>query len=192
MISNVRLVGQERARALLAAQRRSVDPVIRGTLNTTATAARRERYVKQLMGTFGRRQFLNDRMKIKRANSRRLNARVIPSSSGVEVLSYRQWGSDRIDATRAVVWVRAPDGRKVAAGFVNPSSKRQLPWATRSAKKGRSNAYRSEWGKRRVAMGPSVAYWFRRLSGGETIRWTSAFMQQEFERRMRRELAKSQ
>lgn len=195
MIRAIRLVGQEKARAQLAAQGRSVDPVIRGALNATATAARRERYVRQLLGTFMRRQFLNDRMKIKRANTKRLNARVIPSSSGVLVLNYKSWGFDRINDTRGVIWVRGPHGKKVAAGFVNPSSKGKLPWATRSEKRtttrgGRRRDYRYEWDRRRLAQGPSIAYWFKQLSGATTINWTNAFLQQEFERRMRRELAK--
>ncbi|MDU4255816.1 hypothetical protein [Pseudomonas sp.] len=190
MIGSVRLVGQERARAQLAARARSVDPVIRGAVNATATAARRERYTRKMMGTFLSRQFLNSRMKIKRANSKRLNARVIPSSSSVMVLNYKTWGFDPIDATRAVIWVRGLNGKKVAAGFVNPSSRGRLPWATRSERAGRSKNYRYEWSQRRLAMGPSVAHWFRQLTDAATINWTNAFLQQEFERRMRREIAK--
>lgn len=151
--------------------------------------------MRKMLGTFMRRQFLNDRMKIKRANTKRLNARVIPSSSGVLVLNYKTWGFDPINETRAVIWVRGVNGKKVAAGFVNPSSKGKLPWATRSTKRttsrsGKARNYRYEWDQRRLAMGPSVAYWFRQLSGAATINWTNAFLQQEFERRIRREIAK--
>ena len=41
-----------------------------------------------------------------------------------------------------------------------------------------------------AALGPSAAYWFKQLSGSGTIRWTNIFLQQEFERRIRREIAK--
>lgn len=192
---SVELRGADKAKATLSAIGRNVDPVIRGALNSTATAVRREMYVRQLLGVFMRRRFLNDRLKIKRANRGRMNARVIPSGSGVDVLNYRRWGFDPVDKTRAIIWVTGPHGKKIAAGFVNPSSSGRLPWATRSSKTvaraGGARNYRYEWQKRRLAMGPSVAYWFKIVTTQSTIRWTNEFLAQEFERRIRRELAKA-
>lgn len=188
----VRVVGADMAASRLAAQGKSVVPALRGALNTTATKARTERYVKPLRGTMKAAQ-VRKAMRVKRANSRRLNSRVIPSSSGVSVLNYGTWGYDVIDKTRARIWVKGPQGKKVAAGFVNPSSAKRLPLATKSSRARnkasgpKAYAYRIPIG---VAMGPSVAYWFKQLSGSATIRWTNIFLQQEFERRVRRELAK--
>lgn len=177
---SVRVVGLEQARAQLLAAGKKVDPVLRGALNTTATKSRSERYVKPLGKTIAGPR-LRRALRVKRANSRRMNARIIPSSSGVAVVNYRTWGVDRIDATRARIWVAGPNGRKIAAGFVNPSSSNRLPLSTR---KGRAKA------SLRLAQGPSVAYWFKQLSGGQTIAWVNAYLQQEFRKRMNRELSK--
>ena len=183
----IRVVGMEAARARLAEQGRKVEPVLRGALNTTAAKTRAERYVKPLSSTLkGAR--VRKAMKVKRANSKRSEARIIPSSSGVPIQYYKTWGYDPIDATHARLWVRAPNGRKVAAGFVNPSSAQKLPWNTRS-KKARQ-AGKNAWEHKRLALAPSVAYWFKALSAPDTVRWVSAYLQQEFEKRIRRELAK--
>ena len=184
----VRLVGMELAKARLAEVGRKVDPVLRGALNTTATKARTERYVKPLSSTI-KPQRLRAAMRVKRANSRRMNSRIIPSSSGVLVQNYRAWGFDQIDATRARIWGRGPAGRKVAAGFVNPSSLQKLPWSTRG-KRAKGKKGGALWAARQLAIGPSAAYWFKQLTSTQTIRWTNTFLQQEFERRIKREVAK--
>ncbi|WP_313117967.1 hypothetical protein [Ectopseudomonas guguanensis] len=188
----VRLVGRELAQARLAAIGRSVDPVARGAVNTTATRSRAERYVKPLAGTIDAPR-LRRALRVKRANSRRMDARIIPSSSGVLVVNYRQWGFDVIDATRARIWVAGPSGKKIAAGFVNPSSRQRLPLSTRSGKTVQKAGGQRTYAYQRalqLAQGPSVAYWFRQFTDAGTIRWTNIFLQQEFERRIRREIAK--
>lgn len=186
---SVRVIGIEQAQARLSAAGRKIEPVLRGALNTTATKARADRFVKPMAKSISGKR-LRSALKVKRANSRRLESRVIPSNSGVSVLHYLSWGADPIDKTRARIWVRSPSGRKIAAGFINPSSLHKLPLATRSSKttaRGKTYTY-----KRGLipAMGPSTAYWFKQLAGGATIRWTNAFLQQEFEKRMRKELEK--
>lgn len=186
---SVRVVGIEQAQARLKEAGRKVDPVLRGALNTTATQARQQRFVKPLTRTLAAGR-ARRAMKIKRANSRRLNARIIPSGSGVPVVHYRSWGFDPIDATRARIWVIGPSGKKIAAGFVNPSSRHKLPLSTRSSKTTARRTYRYARGLQ-LAQGPSVAYWFKQLGDNQTIRWTNTFLQQEFQRRLRRELAKS-
>ena len=189
MISmNVKLVGVEQAQLRLREAGAKVEPVMRGALNTAATKTRTERYVRPMSGTLkGAR--VRAALRVKRANSRRLNSRIIPSSSGVLVVRYRNWGFDVIDATRARIWVTGPKGRKVAAGFVNPSSANRLPLSTRSSrtKGAKTYAYKRAL---QLAQGPSVAYWFKQLTDGQTIRWVNAFLQQEFDRRIRREIAK--
>ena len=184
----VRLVGGDIARKRLRNIGAKPEPVLRGALNTTATKARTDRYVKPLSRTI-RPQRLRAAMRVKRANARRLNARIIPSSSGVLVVNYRTWGFDVIDATRARIWVMGPLGRKIAAGFVNPSSQNRLPMRTRSSKQKGSKAYSYQL-PLQLAQGPSAAYWFKQLTTGQSIRWINAFLQQEFEKRIRREIAK--
>ena len=183
----LKLTGMDQAMRQLQAAGKKVDPILRGALNTTATKTRSDRYVAGLKGTLkGAR--VRSALKVKRANSRRMNSRIIPSSSGILLLNYQSWGYDPIDATRARLWVRAPNGRKVAAGFVNPSSVGKLPWNTRS-KMGRGSN-EAAWRARRLAMGPSAAYWFKKLTTNQTIRWVNAYLQQEFTRRMRKELSR--
>ena len=184
----VKLVGVEQATRRLAAIGSNIDPVMRGALNTTATKTRTDRYVRPMAGSIkGRR--LRGALKIRRANRRYTNARIIPSSSGILVLNYQGWGYDEISPTRARIWVRGPNGRKVAAGFVNPSSKHKLPLATRSNRAAKNKTYSYQRGLQ-PAQGPSAAYWFKQLTNGQTIRWVNAFLQQEFEKRIRREIDK--
>ncbi|PKM30229.1 MAG: hypothetical protein CVV07_07375 [Gammaproteobacteria bacterium HGW-Gammaproteobacteria-11] len=185
---SLKLQGRPFAEALLKTVQRSVDPVLRGTLNTTVTATRRERFTKPLRGVLSSRR-ANRRMVIKRARRGRMDARLIPSGSGIPVTEYSRWGFDAIDKTRARVWVVGLGGKKVAAGFVNPGAQRKLPLSTRSQKIGRVRTYTY---KRALgeALAPSVAYWFKRLAQGNTLRWTNAFLRREFERRIKIELAK--
>lgn len=177
---SVKLTGLEDATRRLAEASRRVDPVLRGALNTTASRTRRDRFVRP-MGRAIKSRRLNAALKIKRANSRNMNSRIIPSSSGILVLNYRTWGMEKINATRARIWVLGSNGHKVAAGFINPSSKQKLPWSTRGKR---------AQGGLRTAIGPSAAYWFKQLSRGDTVQWVNAFLQKEFERRITQELNK--
>lgn len=179
----IKVYGTEMAMARLAEVGRKLDPVLRGALNTTATKARTERYVSPLRGTL-KPQFVRQSMRIKRARRGLMNSRIIPSSSGVPVTRYAAWGFDPIDKTRARLWVRGPNGRKIAAGFVNPSSVAKQPWRTKRV------SFRITNNPLKPALGPSVAYWFKALTGGPTITWTNLFLQREFEKRLQREIAK--
>lgn len=184
---SVKVVGVEQARKRLAEAGRKVEPVLRGALNSTATNARKAIYVKGFQGTLKAAK-VRSSLKIKRAGTRRLNARIIPSSSGILIYNYATWGFDPISATRARLWVRGPTGRKVAAGFINPSSAQKLPWNTRAKQGGTSRA--NQWKWRRIAMGPSSAYWFKQMTDAKAVRWVNAYLQQEFGLRMRKELLK--
>lgn len=184
----VRVVGVEQAMQRLAEVGRKVDPVLRGALNTTATKTRTERYVKGLTGSI-KAVRVRRALKIKRANSRYMNARIIPSSAGILVLNYQTWGFDQIDATRGRIWVSGVNGRKVAAGFVNPSSAQKLPLSTRSSKTRGAKAYNYKRALQ-LAQGPSAAYWFKQLTDSQTINWVNAYLQQEFAKRLRKELSK--
>lgn len=184
----VKLQGIEQAQKRLRELDKSIDPVLRGSVNSTATATRTKQYANKMKGSFPG-QFTRQRIKVKRANRRYSDARLIPSSAGIEVPDYKLWGYDPIDKTRARIWVLGPNGRKIAAGFVNPSSSKRLPWATKSEKRTARKTY--TYGRDlTTAQGPSMAYWFRQLTDTSTIRWVNTFLQQEFAKRIRKELAK--
>lgn len=185
---SVKLQGTELAKAMLATVNRSIDPVMRGALNTTATRTRKERFNAPMRGVMPSRR-INRKLIIKRARRGRMNSRIIPSSSGIPVTEYSRWGFDPIDATRARVWVVGPNGRKIAAGFVNPSSTRKRPLRTRSEKRTAKRTYTYQVGLEE-ALGPSMAYWFKQNSGSATVRWVNGFLQREFNRRIQAELAK--
>lgn len=180
---SVKVVGMDMARARLAEVNRKIDPVLRGALNTTATKVRTTRYVNPLRGAIAP-VMARRTMRVKRARGRLMDARIIPSSSGIPVTRYVGWGYSKISATRARLWVKGPNGHKVAAGFVNPSSFSRMPWSTRIKVRGAPKGFLAP------ALGPSAAYWFKQLTDTQTIRWTNTFLQQEFEMRIRREVAK--
>lgn len=186
----VQLKGLKEAQRKLERAGRRVDPVLRGALNTTATKTRAERYVKPLRASIQPKR-VRGAMRIKRARRGMMNSRIIPSSAGIPVIHYKSWGFDAIDSTRARIWVRGPGSRKTGAGFVNPSSKNKLPLSTRSSKTtrgGKSYTYKRHL---QLAQGPSVAYWFKGLSSSGTQSWVSAFLQEEFSKRMQKELDKA-
>lgn len=185
---SVKLVGIELAQKALREIGKKVDPVLRGALNTTANKSRTERYVNPLKGSIAAPK-IRKAMKVKRANSRRMESRIIPSSAGIPVLEYKSWGYDPIDATRGRIWVRGPNGRKVAAGFVNPSSSGKKPLSTRSDKRTQRKAY-SYKKALSGAIGLSSAYWFKQLTTAQTVRWINTFLQQEFNSRFQKELRK--
>lgn len=194
---SLKLSGVEFAKARLATVERSVDPVIRGALNTTATKTRQEKYFKPLGTTFkssllGRALAgadMRGKIVVKRAGRKYRDARLIPSSSSVLVDDYRNWVYEVLSPTRARIWVTGPHGRKVAAGFVNPASAGRKPLSSRSVKRGRKT-YTYQQGLT-AALGPSTAYWFKQLTTPGTIRWTNGFLMREFEKRIRKEIAKA-
>lgn len=185
----IQVMGLKQAQRQLEGIGKKVDPVLRGALNTTATKSRTERYVKPLAKSI-KPQRVRAALKIKRARRGRMDSRIIPSSSGVLVVNYRSWGYDVIDATRARIWVRGPAGRKVAAGFVNPSSAQKLPLSTRSSKttaRGKTYAYKRAL---QLARGPSTAFWFKQLTNSQTMAWVSDYLQKEFAARLDKEIKK--
>lgn len=186
----VQIKGLKDAQRKLSRAGKRVDPVLRGALNTTATKARAERYVKPLRASIQPKR-VRGAMRIKRARRGMMNSRIIPSSAGIPVISYRSWGFDAIDKTRARIWVQGPGARKTAAGFVNPSGRHKLPLITRSSKTTKK-AKTYQYGRiLQLAQGPSVAFWFKELSGSATENWVGGYLQQEFVKRMQKELEKS-
>ncbi|CDF82647.1 hypothetical protein PKB_1282 [Pseudomonas knackmussii B13] len=197
------MAGVELARAQLAEIGREVEPDLRLALNTTVRRGRKELYVPALLRFFPSRRFLNRSMVIKLAGTRRLNARIIPSSSGVPVKDRKGWsfGGGRSGIpTRKQIFVPDINGTKLAAGFVNPRGAKQAPLATHSSKarvlkkppRTPGSHYRYSWGgKPYDALGPSVAYYFKRITTAQAVRVVNAMAQQEFVRRVRARLAKA-
>lgn len=197
----LRPVAFDAAKRQLASIGRQIEPVLRGALDTTASDTRQRRYTPIIAKMFKGRSWVNKRIVIKRVNTRkgRFDARLIPSSAGVYVTEYKRWGYQAIDATRARILVGSFKGHKVAAGFVNPSSFARQPLAARSSVtrmvKRRGGQFTYSYGAGTQsglmpAMGPSVAWFFKQLTTVTTVRWVNKRLEQEFQRRMRRELLK--
>lgn len=193
--------GFEAAKKQLESLGRKVEPVLRGALDSTAMDVRKRRYTPDIAKMFKGRSWVNQRIKVKRVNVRkgRFDARLIPSSSGIAVTEYRKWGYQTITATRARILVGSFKGHKVAAGFVNPASFARQPLATRSSvtrdvkKRGGQFTYSYGAGTQSgvmPAMGPSVAWFFKRLTNAATIKYTNRKLQNEFAKRLRKELLK--
>ncbi|WP_236247414.1 hypothetical protein [Pseudomonas tohonis] len=192
---SVTIQGEKLAKARLAAIGRELEPDLRGAMNTTIRWARRDVYIKELRKLFPDRGFLMQRMKVKLAGTRRLNARLIPSSSSVYVADREGWSWRAVPGHRNRARIYVPDlmGHKLAAGFVNGQSQSRTPLATRSSRErvlkkparvaGSHYVYPTGLGP---AMGPSVAYYFKRLSTLQRIRRINARLQNELERRVRR------
>lgn len=184
------------AKLQLASLGKSVDPALRGALDNTATETRKRRYTPLIAPMFRGRSWVNKRIIIKRVNARkgRFDARLIPSSAGVYVTEYKRWGYQAIDQTRARILVGSFKGHKVAAGFVNPSSFGRQPLATRQSvtrnvkKRGGAFTYSYGNGQLQPAIGPSVAWFFKRLTSVTTVRWVNKHLDAEFQRRVRRAL----
>jgi hypothetical protein len=194
----IRVLGLKQAQKQLEAQAKKVDPVLRGALNSTATKGRTERYIKPMSKLFkssvlGSRLGSADvrgKLTIKRARKGRMNSRIIPSSSSVRIDDYRRWVFEVLAPTRARVYVYGLRGRKVAAGFVNPASARAAPFRTRGSRtSARGKTYTTKKALS-AALGPSAAYWFKQLTTTQTIKWTTDFLQEEFAKRMQKELDK--
>lgn len=186
----VRVEGIDQAQARLKAVGRRVDPVLRGAINSTATKARAERYVKRMKDTIPPKR-TRGAIRISRARRNQMSALIVPSGAGVPVVYYKTWGFVAIDATRARIWVRGPMGRKTAAGFVNPSSQNKLPLQTRSYKKSKSGKEYSYKRNLQLALAPSVAYWFKQLTNNQTRRWVENYLAAEFSKRIQKELDKA-
>ncbi len=194
----IKVLGLKEAERQLQAQAKKVDPVLRGALNSTGTKTRTQRYTKPMEKLFkssllGRKlagEDLRGKLKLKRARRGMMNARIIPSASGVRVDDYRRWAFEALTPTRARIYVFGLRGRKVAAGFVYPSSSRQAPLRTRNSKttaRGKTYATKKALS---AAIGPSTAYWFKQLTTTQTIKFTTDFLQAEFAKRLQEEIDK--
>lgn len=179
----VRIDGLERAVKQFEGLGRKMDPVMRGTLNTTATQSRSKQFMPKLQKVIPNKAFLRKRLVVKRAGRNRNDSRLIPSSSGIPLHYFADWVALRVAPTRAKIFVRGINGRRLAAGFINPSSKKQLPLRTRGFRGANGNVYKE-------ALGPSLAAFFRQVTNADSYRWINQFLQAEFERRMKKELAK--
>ena len=183
------------ANASLVATGRQIDGALRRAVRATATDIRREMLVEPIMASTGlKRKILNDRLMLRfdrgpaTKNSVEFaggehSARIVPSAKGIRVTEFKGWRTDAIDKTRArilVPWVVG--GMKVAAGFVNPSGKKQKPIRTRSRKKALPFA--------RTALAPSVASMLKALYNDRFIGDASDRLAERFELEISKELNK--
>lgn len=144
-------------------------------INATNRAARWVRRVLLVEpfseATGVRRVIFNDRIRVNLANSNNPEASVVPSSASIPARCFRHRAvavdGSKVRARVLVDWWR---GEKVAAGFINPSSARKLPLATRSVRERKVTAktkrpeirqYRYEYRRPENANGPSAAALFR-------------------------------
>lgn len=190
MEMRVGIKGVDAAIRELERKQKRVTPILRGTLNSTATKTRTERFVKPLSRYLAAKN-TRSAIRHRRADRRELVARLVPSGKSVPVANYKQWGFENAGhPTRARIWVMGPKGRKTAAGFVNPASKHQLPLATWFTRQKKGQVTRHSRKSLQPAPGLSVAYWFKGLMTPSTLVWTQRFMQKELMRRIEKELNK--
>ena len=144
-------------------------------INATNRAAR---WIKRVLlvepfskATGVRRVIFNDRIRLDLANNMQAEARIVPSSKGIPARNYRHRavavGGSKVRGRVLVDWLQ---GEKIAPGFINLSSSRKLPLATRSVQErniaastrspGRTQ-YRYDYQIPKDASGPSPAALFR-------------------------------
>lgn len=185
-----KLSGVTQAKALLAGKRKLVEPTLIKSLNTTGTKARTERYVKPMNKALMAAR-VRKAIRHRRANKRRIWTALVPSGASVPVATYRQWGFEEAGhPTRARIWVMGVDGKKTAAGFVNPLSQHQLPLSTRYSRQKKGVITQHKYQNLQPAPGPSVAFWFKGLTTSATHKWAGDYLRDEFTRRMNAELKK--
>lgn len=140
--------------------------------NRAATWVKRVLLVEPFAKATGvRRVIFNDRIRLDRATTSKPEANIVPSSSTISARLYRHRADpvagSKVNARVLVDWWR---GEKIAAGFINPSSARKLPLATRSVRERKVHAktklphikeYRYEYRVPEDANGPSAAALFR-------------------------------
>lgn len=185
---SVKLSGKTQLLAFLDGQAKKIEPTLIKSLNATGTRARTNIYVQPLKRSLKAAK-VRKSIRIWRANRRRIVTRLVPVSASVPVAHYVTWGYENAGhPTRARIWVQGPDGKKVAAGFVNPLSQHKLALSTRTTRQRRGKIARHDYTTLQPAEGPSVAYWFKGLTTPSMQRWTGVYLRKEFERRMRQEL----
>lgn len=137
-------------------------------VNRTARWAKRVLMVEPFSKATGvRRVIFNDRIEFRQATNNTPVASITPSSRGIPARNYKHRADpvsgSKIRARVLVAWWR---GEKEAAGFINPSSTRKLPLATRSvaqrtSRAGKAKTYRYDYDVPRDAQGPSAAALFQ-------------------------------
>lgn len=162
---------------------------------------RAARWVKRVLlvqpfskATGVRRAIFNDRIRLNEARGDSAVAQIVPSSRGIPARSFKHRadaiGGSKVRARVLVAWWR---GEKVAAGFINPSSARKLPLATRSVAtrqraSGATRTYRYEYQVPRNAQGPSAAALFQAAVDESTHEQAADKLAEEFNLELDREL----
>ena len=156
-------------------------------LNKTATSTRRKIAADLSAATGIKRGGAGgalQRMKIKKASRRYPdNARIIPSSSGIEMVNYKRIMIEplqgRMAQTAARAYVPWYGGKKVVHGFVNPAHGMSVVYSTITSK--------GKLDKPVKAFGPSIASAWKAGDLGEKY---SAYAEREFVNRFIEEINK--
>lgn len=169
------------------------------SVNRTARWAKRVLMVEPFSKATGvRRVIFNDRIRVQTATTNRPEAQIIPSSRGIPARNFKHRGV-RVDGSglRARILVAWWRGEKVAAGFINPHSRRALPLATRSVRERNVGAgarnpslrqYRYDYEVPRDALGPSAAALFREAVNDSTREQVANRLAEEFNHDLDKEL----
>tara|TARA_R110002167_G_scaffold188319_1_gene389829 strand:- start:12886 stop:13458 length:573 start_codon:yes stop_codon:yes gene_type:complete len=159
-MSTATLTGLDSTLALLDQLGKRGDAIARQASTEAANDLRNNWMARQLSSHTGiSRTIVQKHMAVKRANQKYLNARINFSGAGILVRDYSY--TKRVVSTkdnRAQILVDWVGGQKVAAGFINPRGRSQVPLSTRNqktTKTGKTYTYRR--GQMVEAMGPSLA-----------------------------------
>lgn len=169
------------------------------SVNRTARWAKRVLLVEPFSKATGvRRVIFSDRIRLQTASTNRPEALIVPASHGIPARNYKHRGV-QVDGTglRARIMVAWWRGEKVAAGFINPRSRRALPLATRSVRdrnvgpKARNQhikQYRYNYLVPQDALGPSAAALFKEAVDASTREKVAERLAEEFNRDLDKEL----
>ncbi|QEL55501.1 hypothetical protein [Chromobacterium paludis] len=183
------------ANAELVATGQQIDRALRRAVRVTATTIRREMVVEPIMARTGlRRKSVNQRLALKfdkpgkdggTANilSGPHVARIVPSAKGIRVTEFRRYEVQAITRTRARILIPWVDGgKKVVAGFVNPSGSKLKPMRTRSRNKPLPYP--------RTALAPSVASMVKAMYDSQFVADAGARLEAQFELEIAKEIDK--
>lgn len=106
------------------------------SINRAGRRIKRVLLVEPMSAATGvKKAIFNDRIEFRAATSNIPEGRIVPSGRGIPARSFKHRAVDPDGTgTRARILVAWWNGEKVAAGFINPLSRRRLPLATRSEK----------------------------------------------------------
>lgn len=162
------------------------------SINRAGRRIKRDLLVEPMSVATGvRKAIFNDRVQFRTATSNIPEGRIVPSGRGIPARNFRHRPSEPDSTgTRARIVVAWWNGEKVAAGFINPLSRRRLPLATRSERARPIHAhtrvpwirtYRYWWGPvPQDAQAPSAAALFNAMMDDSRHALAADILAEEF------------